>query len=268
MPLEKWQVAQIWRAYQNREGPNNLGAVQWPRPKAGCLAGLKFLSTGVYETIERDDLYDLLKGCGARVYSGMSKNLDYLLVGRDAGPVKLQNASDWGINQLSEEDFFNFITEKINTYDPATAPPPVKAKAAPKPKVQPVKKEAKPKVQHVKKESQAVKQEVKPKAEKKPRVKKEPQVKEEPGVTATTRRKRTSKPKPTFEYQVTPASLKKRGRKIKGENGVAGGDSAIIKEVKKRGRPKKEVSSTGGGDPDAAVIKEVKKRGRAKNTAS
>lgn len=87
----------------------------------GCLDGIKILTTGVYETIEREDLLDLLNRCGAKCYAGMSRYLNYLLVGRDAGPVKLQNADEWGITQLSEEEFFQFITEKINNYDPEQA---------------------------------------------------------------------------------------------------------------------------------------------------
>lgn len=82
---------------------------------------MKFLSTGVYETIEREELIDLIKGSGGHYYSGMSKNLHYLLVGRDAGPVKLRTAEECGITQLSEEEFFAFITDKIENYDPVVA---------------------------------------------------------------------------------------------------------------------------------------------------
>ena len=77
------------------------------------------MSTGVFETIEREQLVDLLVGCGARYYSGMSPNLDYLLVGRDAGPVKLQVAQEKGITQLSESEFFEWIKDRIANYDAA-----------------------------------------------------------------------------------------------------------------------------------------------------
>lgn len=102
----------------NREGPQNLGTVVWPQPKAGVLKGVKILSTGVFETIERDDLVNLLEGCGAHYYSGMSPHLHYLLVGRDAGPVKLQVAEEKGIPQLTEEQFYEWIKEKIENYVP------------------------------------------------------------------------------------------------------------------------------------------------------
>ena len=35
------------------------------------------------------------------------------------GPRKLEDAEEWGITQLSEEEFFNFIKERIDSYDPS-----------------------------------------------------------------------------------------------------------------------------------------------------
>lgn len=113
------------------------GTVTWPKPKKGCLKGVKILSTGVFETIERDDLVSLLTGCGAHYYSGMSPHLHYLLVGRDAGPVKLQEAEAKNIPMLSEQEFHVWINEKIDNYVPTAdddevdvKKKPVKGKAA------------------------------------------------------------------------------------------------------------------------------------------
>lgn len=61
------------------------GTVEWPNAKPGCLRGMKFLTTGILETIAREDAVQLLTDCGGHVMSGMSKNLSYLIVGRDAG---------------------------------------------------------------------------------------------------------------------------------------------------------------------------------------
>lgn len=49
--------------------------------------------------------------------STMSKKLDYLIVGRDPGPVKLEKATEWGLNQIREKGFLNFLTEKIENFD-------------------------------------------------------------------------------------------------------------------------------------------------------
>lgn len=54
--------------------------------------------------------------------SSMSKKLDYLIVGRDAGPVKLEKATEWGLKQVNEDDFFKFISEKIESFDESTVP--------------------------------------------------------------------------------------------------------------------------------------------------
>lgn len=67
--------------------------------------------------------------------STMSKKLDYLIVGRDAGPVKLEKAAGWGLNQINEEDFLKFITEKIDNCDGSAEPMdqgPKKGKKMPK----------------------------------------------------------------------------------------------------------------------------------------
>lgn len=111
------------------------GSVSWPSPKRGCLHGLKFLSTGVLETITRDDLNNLITECSGHVMSTMSKKLDYLIVGRDAGPVKLEKATQWGLKQVNEDDFLKFVSEKIESFDESAAPideAPKKGKKIPK----------------------------------------------------------------------------------------------------------------------------------------
>lgn len=89
------------------------GKVQWPQPKAGALNGMRMLHTGVYETIDRPDLIRLLEACGADYCTEMRHDLNYLLVGRDAGPVKMQIARERGITQFSEQQFYHWTREKI-----------------------------------------------------------------------------------------------------------------------------------------------------------
>ena len=67
--------------------------------------------------------------------SSMSKKLDYLIVGRDAGPVKLEKATQWGLKQVNEDDFLKFISEKIESFDESAVPVdevPKKGKKTPK----------------------------------------------------------------------------------------------------------------------------------------
>ena len=86
-----------------------MGAVSWPEAKSQALSGKKFLVTGVLDTIERDEFIKLIKESGGHVMSGMSKNLDYLIVGRDAGPAKLKKAEEFGLKQLDETQAFNMF---------------------------------------------------------------------------------------------------------------------------------------------------------------
>ena len=86
-----------------------LGRVQWPAPVAGSLSGVNVLATGVFETIHREDLMDLLQDCGAHYYSGPSPYLDYLLVGRDEGPFKVRVAQTYGTPMLNEQQTLDWI---------------------------------------------------------------------------------------------------------------------------------------------------------------
>ena len=49
-----------------------------------------FVVTGVLESIERDDVQDLIKRHGGKVTQSVSKKTSYMVVGRDAGDSKLE----------------------------------------------------------------------------------------------------------------------------------------------------------------------------------
>lgn len=61
--------------------------------KPGCLAGLTFILTGVLETIERETASSLIKQCGGRVTSTISRNTTYIVVGDGPGPAKIKKVS-------------------------------------------------------------------------------------------------------------------------------------------------------------------------------
>jgi len=102
-----------YQSFLQRSGPTRLGEVEWPKSKAGALTGKKFLVTGVMETIDRQELIDTIKESGGHVMSGMSKNLDYLIVGRDAGPSKLEKAAQMGLNQLTEDETLSLLKDVL-----------------------------------------------------------------------------------------------------------------------------------------------------------
>lgn len=115
--MDKDQRKAVYRAYMSREGPQSLGSVDWPDKKQGALKGMKLLSTGILETIERENLNQLLADCSGHVMSTMSKKLDVLIVGRDAGPAKLQKAEEWGIKQMGEQEFYEYLKDKLDKFD-------------------------------------------------------------------------------------------------------------------------------------------------------
>jgi BRCT domain type II-containing protein len=49
-----------------------------------------FVVTGVLETIEREEASSLIRQCGGRVTSSVSRNTDYIVVGEQAGPAKIE----------------------------------------------------------------------------------------------------------------------------------------------------------------------------------
>jgi DNA ligase (NAD+) len=69
---------------------------------------------------------------GGKLGGGVSKNLDFLVVGSDAGPSKLDKAKKLGLKMLSEQEFEDFLTERQAAAPPAeTRPAPAAGGGAP-----------------------------------------------------------------------------------------------------------------------------------------
>lgn len=78
------------------------------------LNNKNFLFTGSLEKIERDEAKDLVKKLGGNILSSVSKNLDYLVVGENAGS-KLEKAKKQNIKILNEADFLKLIEYENST---------------------------------------------------------------------------------------------------------------------------------------------------------
>jgi DNA ligase (NAD+) len=68
------------------------------------LSDLRFVVTGRLENYSRTEIQDLIKRCGGKVSSSVSKSTDYLLAGQDGGS-KLSEATKLGVQIISESDF-------------------------------------------------------------------------------------------------------------------------------------------------------------------
>lgn len=73
------------------------------------LAGHTFVISGVFESISREELQQLIASHGGKVVSSISAKLNYLVAGDKMGPSKLEKANKLGITILSEDEFLQMI---------------------------------------------------------------------------------------------------------------------------------------------------------------
>lgn len=72
------------------------------------LNGKSFLATGTLSKFTREGIKEEVEKHGGKWASGVSKNLDYLIVGEKAGS-KLDKAMKLGVSTITEEEFLNMI---------------------------------------------------------------------------------------------------------------------------------------------------------------
>ena len=80
-----------------------------PTASNNKLAGLTLMATGTLTNFSRDEIKESVIANGGIYASGISKKLDYLIVGDKAGSSKLKKAEELGIKQITEDDYLNFI---------------------------------------------------------------------------------------------------------------------------------------------------------------
>lgn len=121
-----------YQNYLHRDGPSALGSKEIPVGAEGCFEGKSFLVTGVLESIEREEVKELVQKYGGKCMSTLSKNTSFLIVGREAGPAKLEKAEKLKIKCLNEDEFLDLIrnspcgkrasrnNQKLNAPSPST----------------------------------------------------------------------------------------------------------------------------------------------------
>lgn len=73
------------------------------------LAGKTFVISGTFQNFERDDLKIKIEANGGKVLSGVSGKLNFLVVGSEAGPSKLEKATKLGVKIISEDEFISML---------------------------------------------------------------------------------------------------------------------------------------------------------------
>jgi len=98
-----------FRDYKAREGPRNPGSKEVPEGAANCLEGLTFVITGVLESLERTEAQSIIEKYGGKVTQSVSKKTSYAVIGREAGPSKLQKVQDLKVKILDEDGLLQLI---------------------------------------------------------------------------------------------------------------------------------------------------------------
>lgn len=78
------------------------------KPKEGPLSGKTFVFTGALSAFTREEARRIVESLGGRVASGVSRKVDYVVVGADPGE-KLRKAQELGITILNEEEFRKLV---------------------------------------------------------------------------------------------------------------------------------------------------------------
>jgi DNA ligase (NAD+) len=89
----------------------NLSTPSHDGHKQTKLTNKSICFTGALSSMTRSEAKSIAESMGAYVVASVSKNLDILVVGSDAGS-KLDKAQSLGIEVLSEDQFLEIIKEK------------------------------------------------------------------------------------------------------------------------------------------------------------
>lgn len=79
--------------------------------KSDVLKGLRFVITGELSRWSRKEIEDFIESLGGKVSSSVSRNTDYLIVGKNPGS-KLKKAKELGVKIITEDEFVNMVIEK------------------------------------------------------------------------------------------------------------------------------------------------------------
>lgn len=98
--------------FLSRAGAKNPGSKVVPDGSPDCLAGMVFVLSGVFESLEREEMAEVVKRLGGKVTTSLSKNSTYLVAGDEAGPSKLDKAEKLGTTKIDEDGLLELIREK------------------------------------------------------------------------------------------------------------------------------------------------------------
>ena len=77
--------------------------------QSDILKGKTFVVSGVFETLERNELKKIIEDNGGKVSSSISSKTSFLVAGDKMGPSKRTKAENLGIPIISEQDFLGMV---------------------------------------------------------------------------------------------------------------------------------------------------------------
>ena len=80
------------------------------------MSGMNIVVSGVFSTMSRDEIKQLIEDLGGKNVSSISKKTTFVLAGEKMGPEKRKKAESLGIEIKSEDDFLK-ILGNIKTED-------------------------------------------------------------------------------------------------------------------------------------------------------
>ncbi|AQG82473.1 NAD-dependent DNA ligase LigA [Spirosoma montaniterrae] len=106
--LFEWFGQDENRAYVERlraAGLQMAGERRVVEAVSDALAGKTFLYTGTFQNYSREQIEEQIAAHGGKLLSGVSKKLNYLIVGEGAGPSKVNKAQQLNVPMISEDEF-------------------------------------------------------------------------------------------------------------------------------------------------------------------
>lgn len=91
------------------EPPPGAGLKEIPTGADNCLAGLTFVFTGELDTLSREYGQQLIKRYGGKCTTAPSKKTNFVVLGRDAGPKKLETIRQNNIKTIDEDGLYQLI---------------------------------------------------------------------------------------------------------------------------------------------------------------
>ncbi|EFC45766.1 replication factor C large subunit [Naegleria gruberi] len=119
--------------HQNQQKAKNHGCKTVPVGKANCLKDKSFVITGQMESLDRDEMEDLIKQYGGVIRGNVSGRTSFVVVGDGPGESKMKKVREHKTKQLSEDDLLEMIAksnpsgkDSMDETDDDVSPPPQK----------------------------------------------------------------------------------------------------------------------------------------------